>query len=153
MPETNVSSSVVLTPFVRSSPARSRVERVFLVTSAGRRAQEIAAEARAAGVPVSSIDEAECDRLCGARAQGIAAATHFTYADHEDVLDAASGDSLVVYLDGVTDPHNLGAVLRTAAAAGVAGVVLPGRRSVGRHRRRRASFGRRCLLRAGGAGR
>jgi len=109
----------------------SRVERVFLAASAGRRAQEIADEARAAGIPVSSVGEAECDRLCGARAQGIAAATHFAYADHADVLDAASGDSLVVYLDGVTDPHNLGAILRTAAAAGVTGVVLPGRRAAG----------------------
>ena len=106
-----------------------RVERVFLAATAGRRAQEIANEARAAGIPVSSIGEAECDRLCGARAQGIAAATQFTYADHADVLAGGSGGSLLVYLDGVTDPHNLGAILRTAAAAGVAGVVLPGRRA------------------------
>ena len=90
----------------------------------------VAEEARAAGIPVSSVGDAECDRLCGARAQGIAAATSFAYADHADVLEAATGDSLVVYLDGITDPHNLGAILRTAAAAGVTGIVIPGRRSV-----------------------
>ncbi len=105
------------------------IERVFLAAPTARRAAELAEEARARGVPVSSVGEAECDRLCGARAQGIAAATRFAYADHIDILDAATGDSLIVYLDGITDPHNLGAILRTAAAAGVAGVVIPGRRA------------------------
>ena len=105
------------------------IERVFIVAPPSRRAEELADEARARGVPISSIGEAECDRLCGARSQGIAAATRFEYADHSDVLAAVTGDSLIVYLDGITDPHNLGAVLRTAAAAGVAGVVIPGRRA------------------------
>jgi 23S rRNA (guanosine2251-2'-O)-methyltransferase len=107
----------------------SEIERVFLTAAAGRRAQQIADDARAAGVPVSSVGEAECERLCGARAQGIAAATRFVYADHSDVLAGVTGQSLLVYLDGVTDPHNLGAILRTAAAAGAAAVVIPGRRS------------------------
>lgn len=106
------------------------VERVFLSAGAQRRAQQLAEEARHRGVPVSTVGDAECDRLCGgARSQGIAAATRFSYAEHSDVLAATPPGGVVVYLDGVTDPHNLGAILRTAAAAGVSGVVIPGRRS------------------------
>ena len=105
------------------------VERLFLTASAPRRAQSLAEAARQRGIPVSTVGDAECDRLCGARAQGIAATTRFSYGEHGPVLAAARPGDLVVYLDGVTDPHNLGAILRTAAAAGVAGVVLPGRRS------------------------
>lgn len=106
------------------------VERVFLAATAGRRAQALADTARERGVPVSSVGDLECDRMADTRAQGIAAITTFVYADHAAVLqDAARNGGLVVYLDGVTDPHNLGAIVRTAAAAGVCGVVLPGRRS------------------------
>jgi 23S rRNA (guanosine2251-2'-O)-methyltransferase len=109
---------------------RRVVERLFLSATAPRRAQALAEEARHRGIPVSSVGDAECDRLCaGARSQGIAAATRFAYAEHAAVLGATGNGGLVVYLDGVTDPHNLGAVLRTAAAAGVSGVVIPGRRS------------------------
>jgi len=98
--------------------------------AAPRRAHELAEEARHHGVPVSSVGEAECDRLCGGvRSQGIAASTRFAYAEHSTVLGRMGNGGLIVYLDGITDPHNLGAILRTAAAAGVAGVVIPGRRS------------------------
>jgi len=106
------------------------VERLFLSATAPRRAQQLAEDARHRGIPVSAVGDAECDRLCdGARSQGIAAATRFAYAEHSAVLSGVADGGLVVYLDGVTDPHNLGAILRTAAAAGVAGVVIPGRRS------------------------
>jgi 23S rRNA (guanosine2251-2'-O)-methyltransferase len=106
------------------------VERLFLSATAPRRAQNLAEEARHRGIPVSPVGDAECDRLCGeVRSQGIAAATRFVYAEHSAVLTAVTDGGLVVYLDGVTDPHNLGAILRTAAAAGVGGVVIPGRRS------------------------
>lgn len=106
------------------------VERMFLSDTAPRRAQELAEDARRRGIPVSPVGDVECDRLCGGtRSQGIAAATRFAYAEHSAVLGAVSEGGLVVYLDGVTDPHNLGAILRTSAAAGVAGVVIPGRRS------------------------
>jgi 23S rRNA (guanosine2251-2'-O)-methyltransferase len=86
-------------------------------------------EARSAGVPVIHVRRDECDRLAETRAQGVAAEVRFAYADLEDVLGRA--DRLVVFLDGILDPHNLGAILRTAEAAGAAGAVLPARRSVG----------------------
>lgn len=58
----------------------------------------------------------------------------FDYADPQDLLDAAADSDdppLLVALDGVTDPRNLGAVIRSAAAFGAHGVLLPGRRSAG----------------------
>src|SRR5207253_4228932 len=65
--------------------------------------------------------------------QGVVAITSAKqYNDLDDVVAAKRGQySLVVVLDGVEDPHNLGAILRTADAAGANGVVIPERRAAG----------------------
>ena len=75
------------------------------------------------------VDPAELERLCGSPDhQGICAETEpYPYADADELLRAE--DALIVCLDEVQDPHNLGAVCRVAEAAGAAGVVLPERRS------------------------
>jgi 23S rRNA (guanosine2251-2'-O)-methyltransferase len=71
----------------------------------------------------------------GAVHQGVAIQVPpYAYADPDDLLDAAASDeqpALVVALDGVTDPRNLGAVLRSAGAFGAHGVLVPERRSAG----------------------
>lgn len=68
----------------------------------------------------------------GLRHQGVLAAIEAADVAGEDVLEVpATPDRLILVLDGVTDPHNLGACLRTAEAAGVAAVVIPKDRSVG----------------------
>jgi 23S rRNA (guanosine2251-2'-O)-methyltransferase len=76
------------------------------------------------------VSAAELERLCGSPDhQGICAeVAPFPYSDGDDLLDA--DDALVVCLDEVQDPHNLGAVCRVAEAAGAAGVVIPERRAV-----------------------
>ena len=78
---------------------------------------------------VAEADPAELEALCGsADHQGICAeAEPYPYAEAEALLDGA--DALVLCLDEVQDPHNLGAVCRVAEAAGAAGVVIPQRRS------------------------
>jgi 23S rRNA (guanosine2251-2'-O)-methyltransferase len=75
------------------------------------------------------VDAAELERLCGSpEHQGICAEVEpFPYVEPDELL--AAEDALVVALDEVQDPHNLGAVCRVAEAVG-AGVVLPERRSV-----------------------
>ena len=75
------------------------------------------------------VDAAELERLCGSpEHQGICAEVEpFPYSDAHDLL--AEEDALVLALDEVQDPHNLGAVCRVAEAAGAAGVVIPERRS------------------------
>lgn len=89
-----------------------------------------------AGLAVLEVPRADLDRLAGgALHQGVALQVPpYAYAHPDDVLGAAreSGAApLLVALDGVTDPRNLGAVVRSAAAFGAHGVLLPQRRSAG----------------------
>lgn len=98
----------------------------------GSRTRELAAAARARGIPV--IDEA--DRGALARRAGsphhqgaVAVAPSFRYAPLDRLLREECRSALV--LDGIHDPRNLGAIIRTARAAGLDGVVLPQDRSVG----------------------
>jgi 23S rRNA (guanosine2251-2'-O)-methyltransferase len=98
--------------------------------------REILDAARRRGIPVQPVDSRRLDGLAqGLPHQGVAAlAAVQALVDLDDVLDVARrrGEApLVVVLDGVEDPHNLGAVIRTAEAAGAHGVVVPRRRAVG----------------------
>jgi 23S rRNA (guanosine2251-2'-O)-methyltransferase len=104
-----------------------RVERLFVEADAGGRARELVELARSSGISVSSVGPQECDRLTDVRCQGIAAEVLYAYADVDGLLGAEAG--AIVFLDQIEDPQNLGAIIRTADAAGVLGVVIPGRRS------------------------
>ncbi len=106
-------------------------ERILVAKgAAGPRLQEIIDMARKAGVPVRFEPREGLDRLSGSPAhQGVVAlAAAKKYADLDDV---ASGARLLVVLDGVEDPHNLGAIIRTAHGAGAGAVVIPERRAAG----------------------
>jgi 23S rRNA (guanosine2251-2'-O)-methyltransferase len=98
------------------------------------RLQRVIEECRRQGVPVRFVERAELDRMAGNNGhQGVVAVTSAKqYNDLDDVIAASRGaHSLIVVLDGVEDPHNLGAILRTADAAGANGVVIPERRAAG----------------------
>ncbi len=98
------------------------------------RLQRVVEESRRNGIAVRFVPRNELDRMAGNNAhQGVVAVTSAKqYSDLDDVVAAKRGQySLVVVLDGVEDPHNLGAILRTADAAGADGVVVPERRAVG----------------------
>lgn len=105
------------------------LERIALVKGAGR-SQEIVDMARKCNVPVRFETRESLDRMSkGAAHQGILAiGAAERYVTLEEVAERAE---LLVVLDGVEDPHNLGAVVRTAHAAGASGVVIPERRAVG----------------------
>lgn len=81
-------------------------------------------------VAATIVAAARLDEICGtSEHQGVAAAVDpYRYADADELLEREEG--LIVVLDQVQDPHNLGAVCRTAECAGAAGVVIPERRSV-----------------------
>lgn len=102
-----------------------------------RRVEEIVQLARRRGVAVRFEERGQLDRLAGAKEhQGVVAvAAARSSASLEDVLAHASADSkqkgLLVLLDGVEDPHNVGAIIRTALTAGAHGVILPERRAAG----------------------
>jgi 23S rRNA (guanosine2251-2'-O)-methyltransferase len=98
------------------------------------RLQRIIEECRRNSVSVRFMPRTELDRMANTGAhQGVVAVTAAKqYADLDDVLATKRGAySLVVILDGVEDPHNFGAILRTAEAAGADGVVIPERRAAG----------------------
>ena len=101
------------------------------------RVEEIVQLARRNGVSLRFEDRSQLDRLANTRDhQGVVAVTASRPASTlEDILAAAnrtpSQHGLIVLLDGVEDPHNLGAIIRTALAAGAHGVVIPERRAAG----------------------
>jgi 23S rRNA (guanosine2251-2'-O)-methyltransferase len=98
------------------------------------RLQHVVDECRRQGVAVKSLTRAELDRMAGNNGhQGVVAVTSAKqYIELDDVVEAKRGEhSLLVVLDGIEDPHNLGAILRTADAAGADGVVIPERRAAG----------------------
>lgn len=96
------------------------------------RMQRMIEECRKLGVPVKFMSRVELDQMAGNAAhQGVVAVTSAKqYSDLDDVVGGKRGKySLIIVLDGVEDPHNLGAILRTADAAGADGVVIPERRA------------------------
>jgi len=118
-----------------SAPERVR-SLVLAAESRNPRAQALAEQARGQGVRVLSEPRAALDRRCrGERHQDVIAefepANLWGERDLDRLLDAIDGPPLVLVLDGVQDPHNLGACLRTADAAGVGLVILTKDRSAG----------------------
>ena len=97
-------------------------------------AREIIAKAREAGVIVQEVDRVRLDALYKGHQGMIAFVSAAPYADLDAIMDAAKAKGeppFVIVLDGITDPHNLGAIIRTAECAGAHGVIIPERRGVG----------------------
>lgn len=99
----------------------------------GERLEAIVRLAKSRGVPVRFEDRLQVDRLAGTRDhQGVAAlAAAKPAVELEDLLREKTAQGLLVLLDGIEDPHNLGAIVRTSLAAGASGVVIPERRAAG----------------------
>jgi 23S rRNA (guanosine2251-2'-O)-methyltransferase len=110
------------------------LERLLVARGRGdERMQRMLASARAANIPVRFVSRQELARLAGTeKHQGVAALSGSKhYLDLEDLISQASAPALFLLLDGIEDPRNLGAILRTASCAGVSGVILPERRAAG----------------------
>jgi len=111
-----------------------RVERICVEKGArSPRIQTIIQTARECRIPLSFEERAWLDRrAAGNRHQGVicylAESTTFSVSD---VLEGASRPGLLLILDGIEDPHNLGAILRSAEVSGADGILLPKRRSAG----------------------
>lgn len=114
----------------------SEVERLYVVqgSATSRQAGELLAHVRSVGIPVEEVGREDAAAMShGGAHQGVVAQLRqFKYARLEDLLPPASRASeplLLVVLDGIQDPHNLGAIIRSAHAFGAHGVVLPKDRS------------------------
>ena len=99
----------------------------------GERVEAVVRLAKANNVPLRFEDRQQIDRLVGTREhQGVAALGAAKPAvELEDLLRLKTGNGLLVLLDGIEDPHNLGAIVRTSLAAGASGVIIPERRAAG----------------------
>ena len=123
---------------VREALAAKRPVQTVLVGRGrhGNRLDEIVQLARKNGVPVRFEERAQMDRAAGTHDhQGVVAllATQATISLQEllDLQSPGGSAGMLVLLDGVEDPQNLGAIIRTALAAGANGVIIPDRRTAG----------------------
>ncbi|MET3120770.1 23S rRNA (guanosine2251-2'-O)-methyltransferase [Oxalobacteraceae bacterium GrIS 2.11] len=113
----------------------SSVEEIYVDTGRqDRRMLELISAAKGAGVRVIPVDELRLANMVGTRRhQGVVAkAGEISLARNlDELLDAIDGPPLLLILDGITDPHNLGACLRVADGAGAHAVIAPKDRAVG----------------------
>jgi 23S rRNA (guanosine2251-2'-O)-methyltransferase len=97
-------------------------------------ARELVAKAREAGIVVQFVDRARLDAVYPNHQGMLAYTSAAAYSSVEEILEKAAERHeapFIVALDGVTDPHNLGAVIRSAECCGAHGVIVPERRSAG----------------------
>ena len=123
-------------PVLEALRANSRrIEKITIAEGAGeKRFSDIIEIARENGVAVNKVSRESIDRLvdAGSNHQGIVAfAAAAEYVDIDEIFEQAKDNPLFVILDGVEDPRNLGAILRTIECAGGDGVIIPDRRAVG----------------------
>lgn len=113
------------------------VECVYICDSVAAKGQPISrivAMAKDKGVPVKKVDERKLDSLAnGLSHQGVAAvAAAFSYSTIDEIFARAGEEPpFILIADSIEDPHNLGAIIRTAEAAGAHGIIIPKRGGVG----------------------
>jgi 23S rRNA (guanosine2251-2'-O)-methyltransferase len=118
-------------PIVEALRTKRPLERILIARGlAGPRIQEVITLARESGTPVRFEERSALDRLSTVKAhQGVIALG--AAKQYSDLSDVVPHSQLLVVLDGVEDPHNLGAIIRTAHAAGAGAVIIPERRAAG----------------------
>lgn len=123
-------------PVMEAVKSGRTIEKILMQKDGEGSIRKIASLARERGLQIQYVDRLALDRVAGSRAhQGIAAyVSAYSYCEISDILRKAKErgeDPFVILLDGLEDPHNLGAIMRTADAVGAHGIVIPSRRAVG----------------------
>ena len=127
-------------PVLEALKSGREIEKLLMLKNSEGSAKKIEAMARDLKIPIQYVDKAALDRVAlnpegVGNHQGVAIYTSASrYYEVDDLLAAAEAKGeapFLVLLDGVEDPHNLGAILRTADGAGVHGVIIPKRRASG----------------------
>ncbi|MCR5881743.1 23S rRNA (guanosine(2251)-2'-O)-methyltransferase RlmB [Rhizobacter sp. J219] len=120
---------------VRLKTAASSISEIHVdATRRDQRMRQFVERATEAGVRIIESDDDRLHKLCGThRHQGVVARVSVVAKSHslDDTLDAVEGPPLLLVLDGITDPHNLGACLRVADGAGAHAVIAPKDHAVG----------------------
>lgn len=123
-------------PVMETLKSGRQVEKLLMQKDGEGSIKKIASIARERNIVIQYVDRIVLDRICPGRPhQGVAAviAAH-DYCELEDILQRAKEkgeDPFLILLDGLEDPHNLGAIMRTADAVGAHGIIIPSRRAVG----------------------
>ena len=123
-------------PVTEALKSGRTVEKLMVAKGSEKSLSKLIAMAKDAGVPVYYNDKSRMDKIAGGGAhQGVAAyVSSYGYSEVDDLIARAEAKGEVpflVILDGIEDPHNLGAILRSADGAGAHGVIIPKRRAVG----------------------
>ncbi|MBT9176153.1 MAG: putative TrmH family tRNA/rRNA methyltransferase [Firmicutes bacterium] len=120
-------------PVLETLRAKAPINKLFVQKQAGGGIRQIFKLARQQGVVVVEVEKVTLDKMCEGRPhQGVVADVAVeSYVEFEDLVAKALAEPrpLLVMLDHIEDPHNLGAILRSALAAGAQGVIIPKRRS------------------------
>ncbi|MBX3293871.1 MAG: 23S rRNA (guanosine(2251)-2'-O)-methyltransferase RlmB [Acidobacteria bacterium] len=135
-PEASVNSIFGVAPVIEALRSeKRRIERVLIAEgSRESRIAEVIEACKARGIPFSSVPARELAAAVPheARHQGVVAfVSAGAYSDADGILDNSARPELLLLLDGIEDPRNLGAIIRTAECAGADGVFIPERRAVG----------------------
>ena len=123
-------------PVIEALKNEREMEKILVGKGAEGSIAKIIAMAKEKSIPIYQSDKQTLDRIAGgAPHQGVIAyASAYHYSQMEDIYakaEAAGAPPLVVILDNLEDPHNLGAIMRSAECAGAHGIIIPKRRSCG----------------------
>lgn len=123
-------------PVMEALKSGREIEKLQIAKDAEGSIRKIIGMAKDKSIPYQFVEKIALDRIAEGRAhQGVVASVStFAYCDPEDILAIArqkGEDPFVIILDGIEDPHNLGAIMRTADGAGAHGIIIPKRRAAG----------------------
>ncbi len=123
-------------PVIEALRAGHDVERIFMAEGAGGSISIIRALAKEQGVSISMVDRFKLDHMApGQKHQGvIAEIPAYHYSEMQDIFARAAAmdeEPFIVILDEITDPHNVGAIIRSAECMGAHGIIIPNRRACG----------------------
>jgi rRNA methylase, putative, group 3 len=123
-------------PVIEALKSGREIEKLLIAKDAEGSIKKIIGMAKEKKLPYQFVDKAALDRISdGGVHQGVAAyVSSYQYCDVEDIIEKAKSrneDPFIIILDGIEDPHNLGAIIRTADGAGAHGIIIPKRRAAG----------------------
>lgn len=121
-------------PVAEALKSGREINKLIIAKDAEGSIRKIIGDAKERKIPIHYVDRISIDRITdGGLHQGVAAyVSPYAYCEVEDLIEIAarkSEDLFLIILDGIEDPHNFGAIIRTANAAGAHGIIIPKRRS------------------------
>lgn len=123
-------------PIIEALKSEREIEKLLVLKDAEGSIKKIVGMAKDKKIPIQFVDKSVLERLTdGGTHQGVAAyVSAYEYCEVEDIIEIAKKkgeEPFVIILDGIEDPHNLGAIMRSADGVGAHGIIIPKRRATG----------------------